>query len=123
MGKEKRRVVWNKGGLRSSLWVIRDQREHVPSGSRVHNFPMVGSDQDGTLVGLPVLSGLGPTGPLRLEVGESPAGGDLKLLRQEAYTPVMSKASHVTFEALDITRADVDLAVEPPAPPVKAGTE
>ena len=28
-GKGKRRVAWNKGGLRSSLWVTRDQREHV----------------------------------------------------------------------------------------------
>ena len=34
-GEGKRRVVWNKGGLRNSQWVIRDQREHVPSGSRV----------------------------------------------------------------------------------------
>ena len=61
--------------------VRRDQKEHVPSGSRVHNFPMVGPDQDGTLVGLLVFSGPKPTGPLRLEVGESPTGGDPKLLR------------------------------------------
>nr|POE99703.1 hypothetical protein CFP56_36046 [Quercus suber]POE99705.1 hypothetical protein CFP56_36048 [Quercus suber] len=82
---------------------------------------MVGSNLDGTLVSLPVFSGPEPTGPLRLEVGESPTGGDSKLLRQEAHAPVMSKASHVTSEALDITRDDVDLAVEPSAPPVKAG--
>ena len=45
---------------------------------------MVGSDHEGTLVGLPVFSGLEPTGPLRLEVGESPIGGDPILLRKEA---------------------------------------
>ena len=32
-GEGKRRVAWKKGGLRNSLWVTRDQREHVPSGS------------------------------------------------------------------------------------------
>ena len=42
----KRNVVWNsyKGGLRSSIWVKRNQREHVvgpPRGSRVHTNPMV----------------------------------------------------------------------------------
>ncbi|KAK9992897.1 hypothetical protein SO802_022600 [Lithocarpus litseifolius] len=74
-GEGKRRVVWNKGGLRSSSWIIRDQREHVHSGSRVQKFHMVGSDQDGTLVGLLVYSGPEPTGPVRLEVGESPTGG------------------------------------------------
>ena len=45
-GEGKRRVVWNKGGLRRSLWVTRDQREHAPSGSRVHKSPMVGSVVD-----------------------------------------------------------------------------
>ena len=74
-GEGKRRVVWNKGGLRSSLWVIRDQREHMPSGSRVHKCPMVDSNQDGSLVGIPVISSLEPTGPLRLEVGEFQLGG------------------------------------------------
>ena len=85
---------------------------------------MVGSDHEGTLVGLPVFSGLEPTGPLRLEVGESPTGGggDLILLRKEACAPVMSKASHATLKAQDITRADADLAVEPLTPPVKVGT-
>nr|POF07549.1 isoform 2 of phosphatidylinositol-3-phosphatase myotubularin-1 [Quercus suber] len=58
-----------------------------------------GSEQDGTLVGLLAFSGLEPTGPLRLEVGESPTGGDPKLLRQEAHAPVMSKASHFTSKA------------------------
>ena len=83
---------------------------------------MVGSNHEGTLVGLPVFSGLEPTGPLRLEVGESPTGGDLILLRKEARAPVMSKASHATSKAQDITRADADLAVEPLMPPVKVGT-
>ena len=94
----------------------------MPSGSRVQKFPMVGSNQDGTLVGLPTFSGPEPTGLLRLEVGESPTGGDPTLLRQEAYAPVMSKASHDTSEAQDNTRVDVDLAVESSAPPVKAST-
>ena len=75
-GEGKRRVAWNKGGLRSSLWVTRDQREHVPSGSPVHKSPMVGS---GTQVGLPVFSSLEPTCPMRLEVGESPTVGDSRL--------------------------------------------
>ena len=83
---------------------------------------MVSSDHEGTLVGLPVFSGLEPTGPLRLEVGESPTGGDPILLRKEARAPVMSKASHATSKAQDITRADADLAVEPLMPPVKVGT-
>ena len=67
-GEGKRRVAWNKGGLRSSLWVSREQMEHMPSGSRVLKYPMVGS---GTQVGL-VIFGLEPIGPMRLEVGESP---------------------------------------------------
>ena len=50
-----------------------------------------------------------------LNSGESPTGGDPKLLRQEAHTPVRSKASHVSSEAQDITRADADLVVEPSA--------
>ena len=94
----KRRVVWKNGGLRSSLSVIRDQREHVPS-SWVHNLHMVGSDQDGNLVGFPVLSGLEPTGPMRLQVGVSPTGEDPKLLTQEVHAPVRSNASHVLLEA------------------------
>ena len=94
----KRRVVWKNGGLRSSLSVIRDQREHVPS-SWVHNLHMVGSDQDGNLVGFPVLSGPEPTGPMRLQVGVSPTGEDPKLLTQEVHAPVRSNASHVSSEA------------------------
>ena len=42
-GEGKRRVAWNKGGLKSSLWVTRDQREHVSSGSWVLKYPVVGS--------------------------------------------------------------------------------
>ena len=37
-----------KGGLKTSKWVTRNQREHVvgpPSGSRVHKIPMIGSAQ------------------------------------------------------------------------------
>ena len=118
-GEGKRRVAWNKGGLRSSLRVTRDQREHVLSGSRVHKSPMVGS---GTQVGLLVFSSPEPIGPMRLEVGESPTVGDLRLLRQEAHAQVMSKAPHETLEVQDITSANVDLVVESPTPLVKAGT-
>ena len=112
----KKRVAWNKGGLRSSLWVSRDQREHVPSGSRVLKYPMVGS---GTQVGL-VIFGPEPTGPMRLEVGESPTMGDLILLRLEAHAPVMSKAPREASEAQDIVSAIVNPVIESPVPPVKA---
>ena len=98
IGEGKRRVVWKNGGLRSSLSVIRDQREHVPS-SWVHNLHLVGSDQDGNLVGFPELSGPEPTGPMRLQVGVSPTGEDPKLLRQEVHASVRSNASHVSSEA------------------------
>ena len=94
-GEGKRRVAWNKGGLRSSLWVSREQMEHMPSGSRVLKYPMVGS---GTQVGL-VIFGLEPIDPMRLEVGESLTVGDSILLRQEAYAPVMSKALYEALEA------------------------
>nr|POE65407.1 hypothetical protein CFP56_55270 [Quercus suber] len=45
-GEGKRRIAWNsnKGGLRSSKWVKRSQREHVvgpSSGSRVQKNPVV----------------------------------------------------------------------------------
>ena len=45
-----RRVAWNsnEGGLRSSKWVTRSQREHVvgpSSGLRVQKDHVVGSDQ------------------------------------------------------------------------------
>ena len=44
----KRRVVWNsfKGGLRTSNWVLRSQKDHMvgpPSGSRVLKNPVIGS--------------------------------------------------------------------------------
>ena len=117
----KRRVVWNKGGLRNSLWVTRGQREHRPSGSQVHKYPVVGSDQDGTQVGLLVIPYLEPTGPIRMEVGESPTLEDLRLLIQEAHASVMSKAPHEASDAQDITSADVDLAEESPAPLEKVG--
>ena len=53
--------MWRKGGLWSSIWVSkgqreqREQREHVASGSRGYNFFEVGSAQEGTHVGHPVL--------------------------------------------------------------------
>ena len=117
-GEGKMRVAWNKGGRRSSLWVLRDHREHVSSGSRVHNFPVVGSDQDGTQVGLY----LKPTGPSRMGVGESPTLGDLRPLSQESHTSVMSKAPHEALDAQDITSAEVVLVEESPTPSEKVGT-
>ena len=49
-GEGKRRVAWNsnKGGLRSSKWVTRSQREHMvgpSSGSQFQKDSVVGSDQ------------------------------------------------------------------------------
>ena len=118
-GEGKRRVAWKKGGLRNSLWVTRDQKEHVPSSSRVHQSSLVGL---GNQMGLPVFSGPKPTGPMRLEVGESPTLGDPRLLRQEAQASVMSKVHHEASEAQDNTNAYVVQVVESSAPPVKAGT-
>ena len=51
----KRSATWRKGGLWSSIWVSKGQREHVASGSRGYNFFEVGSAQEGTHVGHPVL--------------------------------------------------------------------
>ncbi|KAK9988852.1 hypothetical protein SO802_029091 [Lithocarpus litseifolius] len=119
--KGKRRVVWNKGGLRNSILVIKDQRVHVPGGSQVQQLPLVGSDLAGSSLGLPVLFGPEPTGPLRLEVGESPTRGCPTLLRKDAHSPVMPKASYVTSETLDIARAEVVPAVGSSEPPVEAG--
>ena len=48
-GKGKRSVAWRKGGLRSSIWVSRGQRDHMvgsSSVSQVHK-PVVGLNQDG----------------------------------------------------------------------------
>ena len=80
-GEGKRRVAWKKGGLRNSLLVTRDQKEYVPSSLRVHHSSLVDS---GNQVGLPVFPGPEPTGPMRLEVGESLIVGDPRLLRLEA---------------------------------------
>lgn len=114
-GEGKGRVARNKGGLRSSLWVSRDQRKHMPSGSRVHKAPVEGSDQIGAQVGLPE-----PTSPSRLEMGESPTSRDLIPLSQHAYALVMSKAPHEASVAQDITRAKLVLAEESPVLPEKA---
>ena len=115
-------MAWNKGGLRSSLWVTRGQREHVSSGSRVLKYPMVGSNQDGTQVGLLVIPYLEPTGPIRMEVGDSPSLDDPRSLFQEAHTAMMSKAPYEALDAQDITSANVDLAEESLAPLEKAST-
>ena len=115
----KRRVAWKKGGLRNSLLVTRDQKEYMPSSLRVHQSSLVGS---GNQVGLPVFPDLEPTGPMRLEVGESPTVGDPRLLRLEAQALVMSEVHQEASEAQDNTNAFVVQVEESPAPPVKAGT-
>ena len=99
IGEGKRRVVWNKCGLKSSLWVLKDQREHVTRDSRVHKLPRVGSVQDGPLVGLPVTSFPEPTGPSWLEVGESPTIGDPISLSLETHALVLSKTPHEALVA------------------------
>ena len=90
--------VVNKGGLRSSKWVTRSQMEQVvgpSSGSRVQKHPLVGSDQDCiTQVGLPIILNPEPTGPIRMEVGESPSLGDLRPLNQEAQALATSNLPH-----------------------------
>ena len=99
-GEGKRCVSWKKGGLRSSIWVTRDQREHVggggPSGSRVP-LNVVGSDQ--AQVGLFVTPDLEPTGPFWMLVGLSPSLSDPSSLNMEAHTLAMSKASHEALVA------------------------
>ena len=114
IGEGKRRVAWNKGGLKSSLWVSKDQREHVSRVSQVHNLFGVGFVQDGPLVGLPSFPE--PTSPSWWEVGESPTVGDPRSLSLEAQ--VLSKAPH---EA-SVASTDQDIAEELPTPPEKAGT-
>ena len=111
-------MAWNKGGLKCSLWVSRDQREHVSRGSQVHKFPRVGSVQDGPLVGLPVISFPKPTSPSWTEVGESPTMGDPRSLSLEAHALVLSETTHEASLAL----VALDIAEESPAPPKKAGT-
>ena len=79
----KRSVMWRRGGLWSSIWVSkgqREQREHVASGSRGYNFSKVGSAQKGTHVGHPVLPYPEPTGPFMMERGQSPSLGGSSLL-------------------------------------------
>ena len=71
----------------------------MSSGSRVHKYPMVGSNQDGTQVGFPVISYPEPTGPSRMKAGESLTLGDLRPLSQEAHALVMSKAPHKASDA------------------------
>ena len=81
-GEGKRSVAWNKGGLRSSIWVSRDQRDHMvafSSVSQVHK-PVVGLEQVGSQVGLPLIPFPKPIGPSRMEDCVSPSVGDQRLL-------------------------------------------
>ena len=83
---------------------------------------MVGLDQDGTQVGLPMISFPEPTGPSRMEEGVSPSVGDLWLLNQEAHASVMSKAPHTASDAQVVIDADAFLAEESPMPSEMAST-
>ena len=78
------------------------------SVSRVHK-PVVGLDQDGTQVGLPMIPFPEPIGPSRMEEGVSPFVGDLGLLNKEAHASVMSKAPHAASDAQEVKGADVFL--------------
>ena len=68
------------------------------SVSRVHK-PVVGLDQDGSQISLPIIPFPEPTCPSRMEEGVSPSVGDLSLLNKEAHASVMSKAPHAVSDA------------------------
>ena len=68
------------------------------SVSRVHK-PVVGLDQDGSQMGLPMIPFPEPIGPSRMEEGVSPSVGDLSLLNKEVHASVMSKAPHAVSDA------------------------
>ena len=72
-------MAWYKGGLSSSIWVSRGQRDHVVGSSRVSRVhkPVVGLEQDCSQVGLPFPES---TAPFRMEVDVSPSVGDSSLL-------------------------------------------
>ena len=109
-GEGKRHMAWKKGGLKNSIWVSKEQREHVvgPSGSRVHTLPVVGSNQQ---VGLLVIPFPEPTSPSRLVVGVSPNVGVKRPLIQEAHMPARFKASHKALVAQDDTVTQVLLDI------------
>ncbi|KAF3974758.1 hypothetical protein CMV_001937 [Castanea mollissima] len=127
-GEGIRRVVWksNKGGLKNSIWVNRNQREHVvgpSSGSRAYQNSRVikgglrsskwvprsqrglsrAQNQGCSVLGLDqeFNSQLGfpePTGPFRMVVGASPALGDQRLLYHNAQALERTSEPH---KALD----------------------
>ena len=91
------------------------------SVSRVHK-PVVGLEQVGSQVGLPLIPFPKPIGPSRMEDCVSPSVGDQRLLNQEAHASVMSRAPHAASDAQDVTGANGFLVEESPATPVMAGT-
>ena len=91
------------------------------SVSRVRK-PVVGLDQDGSQVGLPMIPFPELTDPSRMGEGVSPYVGDLSLLNKEAHALVMSKAPHVVLDAQDVKGVDVFLTEESLTPLVMAGT-
>ena len=120
-GEGKRRVAWKKGGLRSSIWVSKGQREHVvPSGSRDLSHTVVGSVQ--AQKGLPVTHFPVSTGLSSLVVGVSPTVGVTKPFIQETHTPTMPKAPRLALVAqgdMDVVGFQGEML---PAPSEEAGT-
>ena len=97
-GERKRRVTWKKGGLRSSIWVSKGQREHVvPSRSWDLSYTVVGSVQ--AQKGLLVTPFLVSTSPSSLVVGVSLTVGVTKPFIQETHTSTMPKAPHLALVA------------------------
>ena len=91
------------------------KRSEGAEGARVYNFSVVGSAQEGTHVGHPVLPYLEPTGSIMMEGGQSPSLGGLSLLNLVDQVSGMFKAPQVTLGA-QTTSAVIDLVEESPAP-------
>ena len=93
----------------------------MASGSQGYNFSEVGSAQEGTHVGHPVLPYPEPTGPFTMERGQSPSLGGPSLLNPVDQVPGIFKAPQAMSGA-QTSSAVVDPAKESPVPSVKAGT-
>ena len=91
------------------------------SGSRVYNFSVMGSDQEGSHVGLPMIPFPEPTGPITMERGPSPSLAKPSLLNLVDHASRVSITPHVASGAQDITCAAVDLTEESSAPLEMAG--
>ncbi|KAF3953827.1 hypothetical protein CMV_020760 [Castanea mollissima] len=123
----KRRVTWNsyKGGLRTSKWVIRSQKEHVegpPSGSRVQQTPMIGSAQYRCVVGIPSKGGWryskgGIRSPRNLVVGPSSRSQGQSWCPMLAQTALGSfQSNEVCFSSPSIHEMGVPSSLTSPTP-------